>query len=246
MIKNCFKFLRDVSPTIKEFEIDPSVNADVLKELVYFAYHRRCTLNQLISLQMADFANKYMVTPLLDYTLEYLVQNCNIFNAIRGFELCSSWQRSSKLFFKKFIEDNFEIVNSNLGSFLFSNLILFFCRLSNKTVKIYFHLNSSSFWIYSNRQSWIWSTRRLFGLWSKTGWHSRRTAVRFTSRFSSKNHFELVDFERISSRKTSSPVRFFLPNPPMFSWRFRLLSTSCWMKADWSSKVRIRNHPYEW
>ena len=90
--------------------MDSSIRSDLLKEIVYFAYHGKCHLNKDSSLEMANFAEKYYVTPLLEYCINYFFENCDIFNSIKAYQLCTLLNKSQTSFFKKFIEDNFETV----------------------------------------------------------------------------------------------------------------------------------------
>nr|XP_027197999.1 kelch-like protein 10 [Dermatophagoides pteronyssinus] len=112
-ILNALKYSKNRTDMIKEFVIDSSVSADVLRQIIYFAYHMNASLNEINSIETAEFAAKYHIDSLVDYCLRYFQDNCTIRNVLKGFKISIQIGSNYRSFFQSFIENNFQkIFNS--------------------------------------------------------------------------------------------------------------------------------------
>ena len=99
----------------REYRLEPDITEPVLRELVHFAYHRRCNLTPSNSVAMASISATYGINSLVTHCLEYLMEHCSVENVVKSYELACNEQfamKKAQLFFQKYIEDHFEEVSS--------------------------------------------------------------------------------------------------------------------------------------
>lgn len=108
-INQAMEFKGKFNSIISEYEMKPEVTDEILKQIVLFAYNNKVELNIENSIILVDFATKYRIVSLIKYCLEYFILNSTIENMIKGFELSFRFDYQKHLF-KKFIEDNFEVI----------------------------------------------------------------------------------------------------------------------------------------
>ena len=107
-ISNALRYIKDRNDVIKEYEIDSSVSAEVLKQVVHFAYQNHADLNEKNCIEIAEFAAKYRIESLVDHCLRYFQDNCTIPNVMKGFKISIQIGSNYRSFFQSFIENNFQ------------------------------------------------------------------------------------------------------------------------------------------
>ena len=101
------------STSVQKFIVDSFITSALLKEIIYYAYNRKCTLTEQNSVSIADFAAKYGIDSLVQYCLDYLMNHVSVNNVIKGFELADMDRFvnvTARTFFQSFIEDHLEQV----------------------------------------------------------------------------------------------------------------------------------------
>ncbi|KAJ6223976.1 hypothetical protein RDWZM_002521 [Blomia tropicalis] len=99
------------STSVQKFIVDSFITSALLKEIIYYAYNRKCTLTEQNSVSIADFAAKYGIDSLVQYCLDYLMNHVSVNNVIKGFELADMDRFvnvTARTFFQSFIEDHLE------------------------------------------------------------------------------------------------------------------------------------------
>lgn len=112
------------STSVQKFIVDSFITSALLKEIIYYAYNRKCTLTEQNSVSIADFAAKYGIDSLVQYCLDYLMNHVSVNNVIKGFELADMDRFvnvTARTFFQSFIEDHLEQV---CGSFILYLLVI--------------------------------------------------------------------------------------------------------------------------
>ena len=104
-----------ISGSLREFLVDRAISSDALRELIYFAYHRRCSsMTEQGSMAMASIGAQFRINPLVQHCLDYMQAHCSHAIAIKAYQLASEepfFNQPAAQFFQTYIEDNFEQVS---------------------------------------------------------------------------------------------------------------------------------------
>ena len=108
------KLRQDDSSKPREYLIKSDISADTLRELVFFAYHRRCELSEGNVMAMATIGHRYGINALVQHCIAFLLAHCSLLTVLGAYELACKAEfinMKAQTFFQKYIEDNFEEVS---------------------------------------------------------------------------------------------------------------------------------------
>lgn len=111
-----------------EYRIDASISGSTLKELVYFAYHRRCSSQMTVddALNLATVGVNFKIHSLIANLLEYLVGHCTVENVLTVHKIAATYTavtgkhelvEKQMATLQTFIEDHFQQVRHILVVF---------------------------------------------------------------------------------------------------------------------------------
>lgn len=105
----------DITMDLKGYLVDPSISSPILKELVYFAYHRQCSISEENAMLMASIGAKYRIACLVEHCFAFLQDHCSLTNAVQAYKLAldaTYANQKAAEFFEEFIRNNFEEVST--------------------------------------------------------------------------------------------------------------------------------------